>query len=68
MIHVKGASGREQWSRVTTAVGYASSSERTAFFGMADDVTATVEVVWPGGARQSQSQLACDRYWTLDEP
>jgi hypothetical protein len=68
LIHVKGTSGREQWSRVTTAVGYASSSDRTAFFGMADDVTATLEVVWPSGARQSKSPAACDRYWMLEEP
>ena len=40
MVHVTGASGREQWNRVTTAVGYGSSSDRTAFFGMAQDTAA----------------------------
>ena len=31
---VTGASGRRQWNRATTAVGYGSSSDRTVFFGM----------------------------------
>jgi hypothetical protein len=68
MIRVTGGLGREQWNRVTTAVGYASSSERTAFFGMAGDTTATVEVLWPGGVRQTVTQAQCDRYLTIEEP
>ena len=68
MIHVTGASGRQQWNRVTTTVGYASSSQCVAFFGMANDSTATVEILWPSGVRQTGPPVACDRYWTLDEP
>jgi len=69
MIHVKGASGLEQWNRVTTAVGYASASERTAFFGMAQDsIAASVEVIWPSGIRQTRRNIVCDRYLTLEEP
>ena len=50
MVHVTGSSGRQQWNRVTTAVGYGSSSDRTVYFGMGQDaVAASVEVVWPGG-------------------
>ena len=67
MVHVTGASGREQWNRVTTAVGYGSSSDRTAYFGMADDVAASVEVIWPSGIRQVIQDVRCDRYLTLDE-
>jgi hypothetical protein len=68
MLHVKGASGREQWNRVTTAVGYASASDRTVFFGMAGDTTASVDILWPSGVRQSKPHIECDRYWTLEEP
>jgi hypothetical protein len=68
MIHVKGGSGREQWNRVTTAVGYASSSERVSYFGMAGDTTASIEVLWPSGVRQTVAQAHCDRYLTLEEP
>jgi hypothetical protein len=68
MIHVKGASGREQWNRVTTAVGYGSSSDRTAFFGMAGDTTAWLEILWPSGVHQIQPEVKTDRYWTFEEP
>ncbi len=44
MIHVTGGSGRSQWNRVTTAVGYGSSSDRTVFFGMGQDTAATLEI------------------------
>ena len=54
---------------MTTAVGYGSSSDRTVYFGMAQDaVAASVEVIWPGGGRQVQQNVRCDRYLTLDEP
>jgi hypothetical protein len=68
MLHVTGASGRQQWNRVTTAVGYASSSERTAFFGMGEDRTASIEVLWPSGVRQTVTNAQCDRYLFLEEP
>jgi hypothetical protein len=68
MIRVTGASGRRQWNRVTTAVGYGSSSDRTAFFGMGRDQTASVEVVWPSGVRQTVPGVQCDRYLLLEEP
>jgi hypothetical protein len=68
MIHVKGASGREQWNRVTTAVGYGSSSERTAFFGMGNDTSASLEILWPSGVRQTKSEVRCDRYFVVEEP
>jgi hypothetical protein len=68
MVHVTGASGREQWNRVTTTVGYGSASDRTAFFGMGLDSTAAIEVLWPSGARQTLRNLQCDRYWMVEEP
>jgi hypothetical protein len=69
MVHVTGSSGRQQWNRVTTAVGYGSSSDGTAYFGMAQDaIAASVEIVWPSGAHQRQVNVRCDRYLTLDEP
>ncbi|MSV30338.1 MAG: CRTAC1 family protein [Bryobacterales bacterium] len=69
MVHVTGASGREQWNRVTTATGYASSSDRTVFFGTGSDAVAkTVEIQWPSGERQRLVNVACDRYLTVEEP
>ncbi|MGH9719853.1 MAG: CRTAC1 family protein [Bryobacteraceae bacterium] len=69
LIHVVAPSGRSQWNRATTSTGYASSTDRTAFFGMGDEKAARqVEIVWPSGARQILKDVACDRYLTVDEP
>jgi hypothetical protein len=69
MVVVTGASGRRQWNRATTAVGYGSSSDRTVFFGMgADAVAVSVEVAWPSGAHQTERNVACDRHLDLVEP
>src|SRR6185369_6751344 len=69
MVHVTGSSGRQQWNRVTTAVGYGSSSDSTAYFGMAQDaVAASIEIVWPSGTHQQQANVRCDRYLTFEEP
>jgi len=69
MIRVTGASGAEQWNRVTTAVGYASSSDRAVHFGMGADGSArTIEIQWPSGSRQTLRDVACDRYLAVDEP
>jgi hypothetical protein len=69
MVHVTGSSGRQQWNRVTTAVGYGSSSDRTVYFGMAQDaIAASVEIIWPSGVHQRQTNVRCDRYLILDEP
>ncbi len=69
MVHVVGSSGRQQWNRVTTAAGYGSSSDRTVFFGMAQDAAAkSVEILWPSGERQTLNEVRCDRYLTVEEP
>lgn len=68
MIRVRGASGAEQWNRVTTTVGYGSSSDRTAHFGMgSDEVAERIEIRWPGGATQVLANVAVDRVLTVRE-
>ena len=68
-VQVTAASGREQWNRVTTATGYASSSDRTVFFGMGLDTVATaIQIQWPSGTKQHLGNVACDRYLTVEEP
>ena len=69
LVHVVGASGREQWNRATTSTGYGCSSDRTVFFGMGKDASAkSIEIRWPGGAQQVMKDVAGDRYLTIDEP
>ena len=69
LVHLVGASGREQWNRVTTSTGYGCASDRTAFFGLGKDASAKlIEVSWPSGARQKIENVTADRYLTIDEP
>jgi hypothetical protein len=48
--------------------GLDSSSDRSAFFGMGLDNLASIEVLWPSGARQTLKNVQCDRYWMVEEP
>jgi hypothetical protein len=66
-VHVT-AGGVEQWNQVTTAVGYASSSDARVHFGLGTARTATVEVRWPNGAVQQVGKVEADRYLTVREP
>ena len=69
MIHVTGASGHEQWNRVTTATGYGSASDKTVYFGMGRDAeTQSIIINWPSGTTQTLSNVKCDRYLRVDEP
>jgi len=58
----------QQWNQVTTAVGYASSSDVRVHFGLGPAPRATVEVHWPGGAVQQLGEVNVDRYLTVREP
>jgi hypothetical protein len=47
-------------SSVADIVGTGRTGDRTAFFGMANDTVASIEVIWPGGARQLVRDIYCD--------
>src|SRR5579872_2416654 len=66
-VHLRTASG-EQWNQVTTAVGYASSSDVRVHFGLGSATKATVEIRWPAGAMQRLTDVQPDRYLTVREP
>ena len=68
MIRVRGASGAQQWNRVTTAVGYGSASDRVAHFGMGTDARAQeIEIQWPGGELQTLKDIAVDRVLDVEQ-
>jgi hypothetical protein len=67
-VHLTTASG-EQWNHVTTAVGYASASEKTVHFGLGgDNRVKLIEVSWPSGATQRLDNVQADRYVDIQEP
>lgn len=53
-VKITDDSGRVQHNHVSTAVGYASSSDRRVHFGLgASRVVRSVEIQWPSGATQT---------------
>ncbi|QOY87484.1 CRTAC1 family protein [Paludibaculum fermentans] len=63
------AGDRAQYNHVTTAVGYLSSSEKTVRFGLGKSIKVeSVEITWPGGMKQSLSNLDSDRIHAIKQP
>jgi enediyne biosynthesis protein E4 len=68
-IKLTGESGRAQYNHVTTAVGYASASDKQVHFGLgADRTVREIEIRWPSGTRQVLSSLPADQVLKVREP
>jgi hypothetical protein len=68
-IHITTEDGRSQWNEVTTAVGYASSSDSRVHFGLgANQSIKEIEIRWPSGIKQVLRDVAVDRVMTVEEP
>ena len=68
-IHITTEDGHSQWNEVTTAVGYASSSDNRVHFGLGPNKhIKTMEIRWPSGVRQVVNDPAIDRVLTIEEP
>jgi len=63
------AAGKAQYWQVSTAVGYLSSSEKTARFGLAKaTIVDLIEITWPSGLKQSLKDIPADQILTVEEP
>jgi hypothetical protein len=68
-IKLTGESGRVQYNHVTTSVGYVSSSDRRAHFGLGgDSKIREIELRWPSGQRQLLRDIGADRILKVREP
>ncbi len=68
-IHVVTPDNRSQWNEVTTATGYASSSDSRVHFGLgANARIKDIEIRWPSGIRQALHDVAVDQILTVEEP
>lgn len=52
----------------TTAGSYVSANDKRVHFGLGDAVTATVEVWWPSGIRQTLKDVRADEFLEVREP
>jgi len=68
-VKLTGESGRVQHNHATTAVGYASASEKRVHFGLGPDrVAREIEIRWPSGTRQVLNNLPADQVLKVREP
>jgi len=69
VIKVVTATGRTLYNHVTTSVGFMSSSDRRAHFGLgAENKIDHVEIRWPSGIVQRLEHPAIDQILKIDEP
>jgi len=68
-VHLTTEDGRSQWNEVTTAVGYASSSDCRVHFGLGVNRLITkIEIVWPSRIQQVMHNVKADQILTIEEP
>ncbi len=68
-IHITTEDGKQQWNEVTTAVGYASSSDPRVHFGLAGNQRVKdIEIRWPSGIHQMLHNIAANQILTIEEP
>jgi len=68
-IQITTVDGTSQWNEVTTAVGYASSSDSRVHFGLGSNrQIKTIDIHWPSGIHQQLHDVGVDRVLTIAEP
>jgi hypothetical protein len=68
-IHIVTEDGKSQWNEVTTAVGYASSSDSRVHFGLGSNRhIKDIEIGWPSGVKQILHNIDVDRILAIKEP
>ena len=68
-IRVATEDGNSQWNQVSTAVGYASSSDSRVHFGLgANRRIKEIQIRWPSGIKQEIRNVDVDRVMTIEEP
>lgn len=68
-IVLETASGRKLYNHITTSIGFMSSSDRRAHFGLgAENKINYVEIRWPSGTVQRIEKPAADQILKIKEP
>lgn len=66
VIRLRSALGTQS-TMVHSGSSYCSQSDLAATFGLGKDKSASVEIEWPSGIKQSIGQAAADQFLTIDE-
>lgn len=69
VLKVESEDGRILWNHATTSVGYASSSDSKAHFGLGKSLAVKrMEIQWPSGIHQALENVKADQVLTVMEP
>jgi hypothetical protein len=67
-IRITGEDNLKQWNQVTTAVGYACSSDSRVHFGLGPSkIAREIAIRWPSGVHQTLRNVAADRVLSIEE-
>jgi len=68
-VKLTGQSGLVQYNHATTAVGYASASDKRVHFGLGPDrIAREIRIRWPSGIEQVLSDVSADQALKVKEP
>jgi hypothetical protein len=68
-IEIETGSGRKLYNHLTTSIGFMSSSDRRAHFGLGSESKINyAEIRWPSGIVQRLEHPAVDRLLKVKEP
>jgi hypothetical protein len=66
VIRLQNSSGVQR-ATVHSGSSYCSQSDLALTFGLGKDTTASVDIEWPSGAKQSIGKVTADQFLTIDE-
>jgi hypothetical protein len=52
----------------TTSGSYLSANDKRLHFGLGDATTASIEILWPSGTRQTLKDIHVDQFLEIREP
>jgi len=68
-VKVTTASGRTLYNHVSVSKGFMSSSDHRLHFGLGvEDKIGSVEITWPGGAKQTLTGVKADQHLRVEQP
>ncbi|HTW67317.1 MAG TPA: CRTAC1 family protein [Bryobacteraceae bacterium] len=66
VIRLRSTSGTQSYT-VHSGSSYCSQSDLAATFGLGKDSSATIQIEWPSGTKQSIGSVAANQFLTVDE-
>jgi len=67
VVKITPSTGAPQHWEVNSCLGYNSSSDKRAYFGLGTAKSVKIDLIWPSGTRQTLPYVEADRILTVEE-